>query len=89
MSFLKPNVTVNPPEIPSPPPAEPVKPIKAKATSDLATKRNDKRRVSKEDAILTSPKGVLDEAPLSYASLMSTKDTITTKNFLTNGKATK
>lgn len=89
MSFLKPSVTVNPPEIPDPPPAEPVKPIKPVNTSELDKKRKDKRRISKDDAILTSPKGVLDEAPLSYASLMSTADTKTMQNFLTNGKSTK
>tara|TARA_B100000530_G_scaffold297737_1_gene217194 strand:+ start:148 stop:417 length:270 start_codon:yes stop_codon:yes gene_type:complete len=86
MSFLKPNVTVNAPEIPDPPPAEPVKPIKPKAVSELEKRLKDKRRVSTEDTILTSPKGVLEEAPLSYASLMSTADTKTMQNFLTNGK---
>lgn len=86
MSFLRPKVTVNPPEIPPPPPPVPMKPVKPKAATEVEKKRTDKKRVATEDTILTGPKGVLEEAPLSFASLMSTADMKKMENFLTNGK---
>tara|TARA_B100000123_G_C25716886_1_gene422588 strand:- start:384 stop:656 length:273 start_codon:yes stop_codon:yes gene_type:complete len=88
MSFLKPDVTVQSPEIkvPPPPPATPIKPITATATSEIEKRGKDRKRVATEDTILTGPKGVMDDAPVSYASLMSTADIKRMQNFLTNGK---
>ena len=88
MSFLRPKVNVNAPKIPDPPPAPPIKPIKAVATQDLATD-TDGKKVNKGSTIATSPKGVLEEAPLAFASLLSTADIKKMTNFLTNGKSSK
>tara|TARA_Y100000004_G_scaffold136481_1_gene154581 strand:+ start:6988 stop:7257 length:270 start_codon:yes stop_codon:yes gene_type:complete len=88
MSFLRPKVNVQAPEIPPPPPAVPMKPVKADAQDRLA-KDTDGKKVNKGSTIATSPKGVLDEAPLAFASLLSTADIKKMTNFLTNGKSSK
>ena len=47
MSFLKPDVTVQSPEIkvPPPPPATPIKPITATATSEIEKRSRDRKAV--------------------------------------------
>ena len=83
MSFLKPDVTVQSPEIkvPPPPPATPIKPITATATSEIEKRGRDRKRVATEDTILTGPKGVMDDAPVSYASLCQQQTSNVCKTF--------
>lgn len=89
MSFLRPKVNVTTPPIPEAPPAPPVKPITPMAADEVAKSVSDPKKVNKGTAIKTSPKGVMEEAPLAFASLLSTADIKMMKNFLTNGKSSK
>jgi hypothetical protein len=71
MGFLKPKVVAPPP--PPPPPPDPVvKPADVVSTeaSKMREKLKDPKRVSRKKTIATSARGVTQDAPLEYASLM-------------------
>lgn len=88
MSFLRPKVNVQAPKIPEAPPAPPVAPIKAVSQDKLAMD-TDGKKVNKSTTNVTGSKGILEEAPLAFASLLSTADVKKMTNFLTNGKSSK
>ena len=59
------------PALPPAPPVIPVKPVEAVATADALKKLSDPKRVSRRKTIQTSARGVTQEAPLEYSSLMA------------------
>ena len=72
MSILTPKVAV--PPAPPPPPPPPVVPAPVVRPSDpseaVKRKARDPKTVSRRKTIKTSARGVLEDAPLEYASLM-------------------
>ena len=72
MSILRPKVAV--PPAPPPPPPPPVVPAPVVRPKDpikaVKRKARDPKTVSRRKTIKTSARGVLEDAPLEYASLM-------------------
>ena len=59
------------PALPPAPPVTPVRPVDATASADALKKLRDPKRVSRRKTIQTSARGVTQEAPLEYSSLMA------------------
>ena len=62
------------PALPPPPPAVPITPetaVKADTQEDLVKKMQDRRRVSRKSTRVTGARGVLEEAPIEYATLLA------------------
>ena len=83
MGFLRPKMPAPPPPPPPPPPVAPIvtpeqvtpDPVVrpntvVAATQDKMTGPRSKRRVNPKTAVQTTPRGVLEDAPLQYASLL-------------------
>lgn len=63
------------PALPPAPPITPVKPVEATATSAATKKLQDPNRVSRRRTIQTSARGVTQEAPLAYSTLLGSSTT--------------
>lgn len=75
MGFLKPKVVVPPPPPPPPPPPAVPDPVVRPGTVVDATKENmtgdkAKSKANLKTNVKTSAQGVIDDAPLDYASLL-------------------